>query len=116
MTESKEPPVAKIVSSRERERKIPLEFEVAYDGRTYTEVTLRRVSGKEMEDYMDILAASKERVMPPMIDCPMSVYEQMDDDDRFEIDQAMRDFMPRRLRATAESVSAPQSGESTLEK
>lgn len=111
--EQKDVPVARIVSTRERERKIPLEFEVEYDGKIYTEITLRRATGKEMEDYMEVLASSKGSVLPPMIDCPMAVYEAMDDDDRYAIDQAMRDFMPRRLRATAESVLAPQSGEAT---
>lgn len=116
MTESKEPPVARIVSSRERERKIPLLDPVEYDGTVYDAVTIRRVTGKEMEDYMDLLATSDGAPLPPMIDCPRAVYDAMDDDDRFAIDQAMRDFMPRRLRATAESVSGPLNGESTSEK
>jgi len=113
--EQSQAPVAKIVSTRERERKIPLEFEVEYDGKTYTEVTVRRVTGKEIEDYMEVLASSKERIVPPMIDCPLAVYEAMDDDDRFAIDTAMRDFLPRRLRVAAESGSVPHSGESTLD-
>lgn len=104
-------PVARIVSPKTRSLTVQLEYEVEFDGRAYTTVTLRRISGKEMEDYIEAVAASDKRLLPPMIDCPMEVYEAMDDDDRFAIDQAMRDFMPRRLRATVERVSAPPSGE-----
>lgn len=103
---------ARIVSSAPREKAVPLEYTVEFDGKTYTEVTLRRATGKQIEDYMDALGRG-ERAMPPMMDFPMEVYDAMDDDDRFAVDEAVVPFLPRRLRVAAEPdlhAGEPTSG------
>ncbi|TIS37495.1 hypothetical protein [Mesorhizobium sp.] len=106
--EESAPKTARVVSSAPREKMVPLEFEVEFDGKTWTEVRIRRVSGKEVEDYMEALGRG-ERPMPPMFDFPLEIYEAMDDDDRLAIDEAVIPFLPRRLKAAAEQ-SPPAAG------
>ncbi|ESW92914.1 hypothetical protein NKL07_21770 [Mesorhizobium sp. C280B] len=93
--------VARVIGAAEREKMVPLEFPVEFEDKTWTEVKIRRVSGKEVEQYMDALGRG-ERPIPPMFDFPLEVYEAMDDDDRFAIDEAVIPFLPRRLKAAAE--------------
>ena len=101
MADEQEAPRVARVGGAARELVVPLEYPVEFDGNTYTEVTLRRVTGKQIEDYMEALGRG-ERPIPPMFDCPIEVYDAMDDDDRFELDKAVVPFLPRRLRAAAE--------------
>jgi len=106
-------PVAKIVSPKSREQAVPLEYPVEFDGKTWTEIVVRRVSAGEVDAFMEALAEDKQ-VMPPVIDCPREVYDAMDDDDRFELDRVMLDFLPRRLKVAAagliQSTDGPSSG------
>lgn len=99
---------ARVISTAEREKMVPLEFPVEFEDKTWTEVKIRRVSGKEVEQYMDALGRG-ERPIPPMFDFPLEVYEAMDDDDRFAIDEAVIPFLPRRLKAAAEQ-NPPAAG------
>ncbi|RWC91642.1 MAG: hypothetical protein EOS72_03015 [Mesorhizobium sp.] len=100
--------IARVVSTAPREKIVDLEFPVEFDGVIYTMVKVRRVTGKEVEDYMEALGRD-ERPMPPMIECPREVYDAMDDDDRFALDEAVLPFLPRRLKAAAEQ-SLPAAG------
>ncbi len=94
------PRAARIASEAPREKLVPLEYPVEFDDKTWTEVRIRRVTGKQVEEYMDALGRN-ERPMPPMFDFPIEVYDAMDDDDRFAIDEAVVPFLPRRLRVAA---------------
>ena len=87
---------------------IPLEYPVEFDGKVYTEISLRRMSGTEVAAYITQLAAG-ERVKPPVIDVPFEVYDALDDDDLFTIDKAVVDFFPRRFRDLGGST--PAAGE-----
>jgi hypothetical protein len=98
---SDEVKTARIAGGAPREKSVPLEWPVEFDGKTWTAVTIRRVTGKEVEDYMEALGRD-ERPIPPMFGCPLEVYEAMDDDDRFALDEAVIPFLPRRLRVAAE--------------
>ncbi|TIR24036.1 MAG: phage tail assembly protein [Mesorhizobium sp.] len=109
MAEEKiEQKIARVVGDAPREKIVPLEFPLEFDGRMWTEVKVRRVTGKEVEDYMEALGRG-ERPMPPMFECPREVYDAMDDDDRFAIDEAVVPFLPRRLKAAAEQ-NPPAAG------
>lgn len=106
--EKTEQKIARIIGGAPREKIVPLEYPVEFDGKEWTEVRIHRVSGKQVEDYMEALGRN-ERPMPPMFDCPMEVYDAMDDDDRFALDEAVVPFLPRRLRAAAEQ-NPPAAG------
>lgn len=111
-----EPPVARIVSPKEREKMVPLEYPVEFDGTLYTEIRVHRVTGKEVQAFMDRLKAGDDSAIAPMIDCPQQVWEAMDDDDQEAVDKAARPFWPRRLIAAygiAEEMLTQEPGENT---
>lgn len=91
---------ARIVSPKERSAIVPLEYPIEFDGVTYDTVTVRRVTAKEVSDFIDVVAKSEDGadVKAPMIDCPQEVYEAMDDDDRLRVEQALLPFLPLRLK------------------
>lgn len=95
-----EKPVAKIVTNLPREKVVTLTYPVEFDGRLYESITIRRITGGEVAGYMDRLQQG-ERIMPPVVDCPVDVYEAMDADDQDLVDEAAMDFLPRRLKAAA---------------
>lgn len=101
MAEEKAPAAARIVGGAPRETVVPLEYPVEFDEKTWSEVRISRVTGRQVEEYIEALSRG-ERPMPPMFDCPIEVYDAMDDDDRFALDQAVVPFLPRRLRVAAE--------------
>ena len=85
MTEEAEPKIAQIVSPKARSVAIPMDWPVEFDGQTYESITIRRVSAREVEQYIEAISLHKDgepNVKSPMLDCPQEVYEAMDDDDR----------------------------------
>jgi hypothetical protein len=97
-TEHQPVPVARIVSDKVRERMVPLEFPVEFDGVTYDAIRIRRVSGKQMAEFFAKVRESDGNVVPPVVDCPPEVWFALDADDQFTIDQAAAEFMPKRLK------------------
>lgn len=101
--------VARIVSDKPRERMVPLEYPVEFDGVTYDTIRIRRVSGKQMADFFESVRSTEGNVMPPVVDCPVEVWDALDADDQFTIDQEAADFMPKRLK----DAMAPAAGGET---
>jgi hypothetical protein len=81
-------PVAAFVGGPPREKMVPLEWPVELDGNEWTEIRIRRASGKEVRDYLEQLRTSEADVLPPMIDCPIQVWNALDADDHDTIDRA----------------------------
>lgn len=96
------PPIATCVSAEGRERWVTLSFPVEYDGRIWDRIRVRRISAKELRDYLS--AVGEEFVMPPVVDCSIAIWDAMDADDQADVDEAAIEFMPRRLRAAAEAL------------
>jgi hypothetical protein len=92
-------PVANFVGGPPREKMIPLEWPVDFDGKLWTEIRIRRASGNEVRDYLVALQASDADILPPMIDCPIEVWNALDADDHETIDLAAMEFTPKRLKA-----------------
>lgn len=95
-----EKPVAKIVTTIPREKQIALTYPVEFDGQLYEIITIRRITGGEVADYVDRLKEGA-RLMPPVVNCPVEVYEAMDADDQDMVDEAAMDFLPHRLKTAA---------------
>lgn len=106
MSEAKAPAAARIVTTQPREKLVALEWPVEFDGITYEQVRVRRVTGEEVAAFIERLGAGEKRLMPPMVECPAEVYAALDDDDRFALDEACIDFLPRRFRESAGSILA----------
>ena len=82
----------------DRSKTISLEYPVEFDGKTYGEITIRRMTGTEVAAWLNDAAA----VMPPMFNCPVDVIDALDADDAFTVKEAMNDFLPRKMRAAYE--------------
>lgn len=95
-----EKPVARIKTDVPREKTVPLQWPVEFGDALYESIVIRRITGGEVADYMDRLQRG-ERLMPPVVDCPVEVYEAMDADDQFMVDEAAMDFLPRQLKTAA---------------
>ena len=108
-------PEARIVSTKPRSTTVALDHPVEFDGTLYESVTIRRVTGKQVDDFIRASAALKEgepQPQLPVLDFPREVYDEMDDDDRLRVEEALLPFLPRRLMlgaAFAQETSAATS-------
>lgn len=107
--ETTDPPVkeAKIVSPKERHLDVPLDWPIEFDGKTFESIRIRRVTGVEVDSFLRQVGSLKDGERSPqlpVIDCPVEVYEALDDDDRLRVEEAMVAFLPRRLTEVAASV------------
>jgi hypothetical protein len=121
MTEQKEAagekPAAKIVATKARSKTVQLEWPIEFDGKIWSEITLRRVTGREVEQFITDLAGLEEggrKPVIPVIDCPVEVYEALDDDDVYMLERETLPFLPRRLTEAGEST--PETTDTTSEK
>ncbi len=96
-TQQPAPPVAHIAGGSEREKMVRLAWPVEFDGKLWTEIKVRRVTGKEVAAYFSKMRDGDTEAVAPMIDCPQAVWDAMDDDDQVTVDEAARPFWPRRL-------------------
>lgn len=97
-------PVAKFIGDLPRDKIVPLEWPIEFDGKLYEAIRIRRVSAKEVRDYLEALRTSEADIMPPMIDCPLEVWSALDADDHDAVDQAAMEFTPKRLKAIFDAV------------
>lgn len=100
------PRVARIILTEDRERMVPLKWPVEFDGKVWDQVRIRRITARELWDFATKASNSPVFLMPPVVDCPLEVWEAMDADDQADIDEAAIEFMPKRLRAAAEALMA----------
>lgn len=110
---SAEKPVAKFVGGRAREKVIPLEWPIEFNGVVYNEVTVRRCSGLEVSEYVMALATGNDALFPG-ISFPMEVYNSLDADDFDKVDTVVKDFLPQSFRQMAEQ--APEASDNTSTK
>lgn len=108
------PQVARIVNPEGRSKIIPLRFPVEFDGKVWEGIEVRRCTGSEITAYFDEMSPDKGFVLPPVIQCPMEVWNVLDADDQADVDEAAQAFMPRRLKAAVELLSG--TGANTSDK
>lgn len=107
-------PVAKIVTNIPREKVITLDFPVEFAGDLYTEIKVKRLSGTEVALYYEQVQSGYRSARPPTVDCPDEVYRELDDDDRYTLEAAAIDFLPRRLREVIDALTSESTEESSL--
>lgn len=103
-------PVARFVNPVTKT--LQLTYPVEFDGRVYAEVNFHRMTGIEVRDFAMAISEGNPP-KPPCIDIPQEVYDALDDDDLFEVDKVVMDFLPRRLR-TASALTSAGGGQSSL--
>jgi hypothetical protein len=93
-------------------RVVTLQFPVKFEGKVYESITVRRITMKEMREFVES-ASEGGSATTPNIDCPTGLLDHLDPDDFEEVDKAISDFLPRRLKAAIER--AAEIGASTAQ-
>jgi hypothetical protein len=103
-------PSRRIEHTRDRTKTVPLAWPVTVDGKIVDSVTVRRLSVREVADYVEQLrnSASPDPIRLPMIvGLSESVIDALDDDDMATIDGVIFDFLPQRLRRLLDGTTQP---------
>jgi hypothetical protein len=117
--EPKAPP--RFVGAGERFRAVPLAWPVEHGGKIYAEIGLKRLTAGEVAAFQEAIAKLPDGAAASWpiyrdadgLAVPAEVLDALDDDDKFEIDKAVRDFLPRRFHDALESASGRATGGST---
>lgn len=91
-------PAIEFVNATARTKTVPLAWPLVVDGTTWETISIRRVTGVEINAYVDAITAG-DKVLYPGIVAPREVYEALDADDLATVDKAVSDFFPERFRA-----------------
>jgi len=110
--------VPEIVYLKPRVTMVPLEWPVKVDGVEYREIGLKRMSVKEVSEFVEAISGDNGR-FPIFVDVagePVSevVLNVLADDDMLMLTEKMRDFLPRRFRVgtPAANQTSDQSSQS----
>ncbi|CCF19175.1 conserved protein of unknown function [Pseudorhizobium banfieldiae] len=111
--EASAPAAPKFASKQERTREVPLEWPLEYDGKTWDKITVRRAVGPDFKAIAQLGGTKDEDVGLARIlsDAPEAIIRALDGDDYATLMEAIRDFLPRKLRAGDEPTS--ENGTST---
>lgn len=116
---------AQFAGGKIRRTAIVLDYPVEFEGITYSEIGLRRLTAGEVAAFMDTaraLVEADENANPraPIFvtsagaPIPDGLFDALDDDDAFKLDEAAKDFLPRRFQgALRASASTPTDGSDT---
>jgi len=86
---------------------VPLEYPVEFDGRVWDSVTLKRMTAREVQNFIEAVMAGSLPDLP-IAQAPAELLDALDDDDRQRIEEEVVNFLPARLRAARE-LGATQS-------
>lgn len=92
-----------------RTKTIKLEWPLEYDGVTYTEVTARRLTGKDILSVRKLAASGgdMETAMFAMVcDIPVEVIEALDAQDVMRVVEAAQDFLPQESESESEQTTS----------
>ena len=111
----------RFVTDKPRSTVVALDWPVEVGGKTYKEVVVARLTAAEVAAFQEAASKLPEGASPewPIYrdadgqPLPDAVLAALDDDDKFELDKALRDFLPRRFQAALENASARSTGVST---
>lgn len=96
-----------------RSKEVPLEWPVQYDGKVYDNLVVRRPFGSDfrrMADF-DPDKAEELQLASMLTEVPIEVIEALDADDYMELQEIVKDFLPRKLKDMAKQLSG--TGQST---
>lgn len=104
-----------------RSRAFKLKWPVNIGGRVYSEICLARLTVAEVAQFIEAVSSADKRgaiAWPVYRDAdgaplPQAVLNALDDDDGYAIEEGLRDFLPRRLRALLDGATGRPDGEPT---
>ena len=109
----KEKAAPKFVGGPPRSEVVKLDYPVEFDGKLWTEITVRRMTAAEVSDWASRARAADDAtdIRFPMFDAPNEVMDGLDVDDDERVQEVASRFLPRRFRVPAESKEhGPESG------
>jgi hypothetical protein len=95
-------PVATFVSTKPRWRTVPLEWPIEYAGKVYNEITVHRMTTAQIGDFISAAEKGAKVMLPMFGDTPAAVIDALDPDDSEAVNEAVRSFLPRGMRAETE--------------
>ena len=107
MSELSSGPQIKFVDDARRHRIVELDFPLISGDRTYEKIMVRRLTVQEVKEFQERARAASgaagELNWPMFFDeagapIPDEVMNALDDDDAFQVDALVDDFLPRRFR------------------
>jgi hypothetical protein len=111
---------AAFVDPAARRRSFPLKYPVTYGDKVFAEVRIQRLTVAEVAAFFEGVkgGAAEGATLPFYRDAagdplPPAVFDALDDDDAFAIEQGLADFLPRRVLAMTKGAGAPPAGEPT---
>lgn len=87
------------------EKSIVLQVPVSFQGKTYTEINLRRLKGRDFSRLQKLQDDEDLGLLSIISDAPAEVLNELDADDFVTVSEAARDFLPRALRQAADIIS-----------
>lgn len=112
MTEESPSPVAaapRFLDEAARREVVPLLHPFEYEGRIWSEITVRRPTAAMVRDWTRRVVAAKDAglatddIPPPVFDAPDAVLNFVDPDDDDRLEEVALRFLPRRFRADPET-------------
>lgn len=114
MTETTEqlstaPAAPRFVDEERRREVVPLLHPFEFEGRIWSEITVRRPTAAMVRDWTRRVLAAKEAgvdtsdIPAPVFDAPDAVVNFVDPDDDDRLEEVARRFLPRRFLADPES-------------
>ena len=114
------PAAAAFVDPTARRRIFPLKYPVTFGDRVYAEIQIQRLTVAEVAAFFEGIkgGASDGATLPLYRDAageplPQGLFDALDDDDAFTIEQGLADFLPQRVLAMTKGAGAPPAGEPT---
>jgi hypothetical protein len=113
------------LTSADRMKCLSLAWPLSHDGREYHEVFIKRLTAREVADLLKNMKTKSETTPDEPVRWPMffdrdgvaipeQILDAMDDDDAFELEKVVSDFLPRRFpRGEASNDSTRPTGGST---
>lgn len=115
MNESTEPtdtPVAHIVGGAARVETIPLAYPIEFNGRTWSAITLKRLTSADLKTYFDMPPSDRVNDTP-WFDAPREVLAALDLDDEDRVMERADRFIPARFRVAPASGQGSAAGDNS---
>lgn len=100
-----QPAPARIVAREGREKVVPLEWPVEYDGVVYEALTVRRAHGADFRKMASFGGDEDMKLAALLTGAPAEVIAALDGEDYLNLQEVVKTFLPRKLQQMAEQIS-----------
>ncbi|MBO6755763.1 MAG: phage tail assembly protein [Roseibium sp.] len=103
-------PPPKYVGETKREKAIELAFPIEFDGKVYSELTVRRMTGRDLKSLQQHQNKNEDEaetfLLSIMTGAPVEVINYLDGDDYLSVMEAAEPFLPRRILEEAKRTAS----------